>query len=131
MIHLHLDPRSGLPPYMQLVQQIRFAVRNGTLKPGMQLPPAREVVASLTINPNTVFKAYAELEREGLVTSRPGQGTFVSASVPIPIDERVQRKLRRALESWLSIAQRAGVEREAALAMFTEALAAAYAEVVA
>jgi GntR family transcriptional regulator len=131
MIHLHLDPRSGLPPYMQLVQQIRFAVRNGTLKPGMQLPPAREVVASLTINPNTVFKAYAELEREGLVTSRPGQGTFVSASVPIPIDERVQRKLRRALESWLSIAQRAGVEREAVLAMFTEALAAAYAEGVA
>jgi GntR family transcriptional regulator len=131
MIHLHLDPRSGLPPYMQLVKQIRFAVRNGTLKPGMQLPPAREVVASLTINPNTVFKAYAELEREGLVTSRPGQGTFISASVPIPIDGRVQRKLRRALESWLSTAQRAGVEREAALAMFTEALAAAYAEGVA
>lgn len=131
MIHLHLDPRSGLPPYMQLVKQIRFAVRNGTLKPGAQLPPAREVVASLTINPNTVFKAYTELEREGLVTSRPGQGTFVSASVPIPIDDRVQRKLRRALESWLSIAQKAGVEREAALAMFTEALAAAYAERVA
>ena len=131
MVHLHLDPRSGLPPYMQLVQQIRFAVRNGTLKAGMQLPPAREVVASLTINPNTVFKAYAELEREGLVTSRPGQGTFVSARVPIPIDGRVQRKLRRALESWLATAQRAGVEREAALAMFTEALAAAYAEGVA
>jgi DNA-binding transcriptional regulator YhcF (GntR family) len=131
MIHLHLDPRSGLPPYMQLVKQIRFAVRNGTLKPGTQLPPAREVVASLTINPNTVFKAYAELEREGLVISRPGQGTFVSASVPIPIDDRVQRKLRRALESWLSTAQSAGVEREAAVAMFTEALTAAYAEGVA
>ena len=131
MIHLHLDPRSGLPPYVQLVQQIRFAVRNGTLRPGMQLPPAREVVASLTINPNTVFKAYAELEREGLVTSRPGQGTFVSATVPSPIDDRVQRKLRRALESWLSAAQSAGVEREAALAMFTQAMAAAYAEGVA
>ena len=131
MIHLHLDPRSGLPPYVQLVQQIRFAVRNGTLRPGMQLPPAREVVASLTINPNTVFKAYAELERQGLVTSRPGQGTFVAASVPNPIDDRVQRKLRRALESWLATGQRAGVEREAALAMFTQALAAAYAEGVA
>ncbi len=84
MIHLHLDPRSGRPPYQQLVQQIRFAVRNGTLQPGMRLPAAREVVASLAINPNTVFKAYTELEREGLVASRPGQGTFVADTVPNP-----------------------------------------------
>jgi DNA-binding transcriptional regulator YhcF (GntR family) len=131
MIHLHLDRRSGRPPYLQLVQQIRFAVRNGTLLPGMQIPPAREVVASLAINPNTVFKAYAALEREGLVTSRPGQGTFVSDTVPHPIDGQVQRKLRRSLGSWLAMAQAAGVEREAAIALFMQALDDAYAEGVA
>jgi GntR family transcriptional regulator len=131
MIQLHLDPRSGLPPYMQLVQQIRYAVRNGTLKAGMRLPPAREIVAALTINPNTVFKAYAELEREGILASRPGQGTFVSDTVPRPIADQVQRKLRRSLNLWLTAAQTAGVEREAALAMFKEALDNAFAEGVA
>jgi GntR family transcriptional regulator len=131
MIQLHLDPRSGLPPYMRLVQQIRYAVRNGTLRRGMRLPAAREVVASLAVNPNTVFKACAELEREGIVASRPGQGTFVSETVPRPIAHDVQRKLRRSLDSWLAAAQSAGVEREAALAMFTEALGNAYAEGVA
>jgi len=131
MIHLRLDPRSGLPPYLQLVQQIRFAVRNGTLRPGMRLPPAREVVASLAINPNTVFKAYAELEHEGLVISRPGLGTFVAKTAPNPIDDQVQRKLRRSLDSWLSAVQKAGVEREAAVAMFMEALDATYAAGVA
>jgi GntR family transcriptional regulator len=131
MIHLRLDPHSGLPPYLQLVQQIRYAVRNGTLKPGMRLPPAREVVASLAINPNTVFKAYTELEHEGLVVSRPGQGTFVALTVPLPIDPQSQRRLRRALEAWLVAAQRAGVERAAAVAMFTQALDSAYAEGIA
>jgi GntR family transcriptional regulator len=131
MINLRLDPRSGLPPYLQLVQQIRYAVRSGTLKPGMRLPAAREVVASLAINPNTVFKAYAELERQGLTTSRPGQGTYVAATAPNPIDGQVQRKLQRALESWLNAALTAGVEREVALAMFAQALDAAYAKGVA
>lgn len=131
MVHLRLDPRSGLPPYLQLVQQIRFAVRNGTLRPGMRVPPAREVVASLAINPNTVFKAYAELEHQGLVTSRPGLGTFVAKTVPNPIDDQVQRKLRRSLDAWLSSVQKAGVEREAAVAMFMQALDATYAAGVA
>jgi GntR family transcriptional regulator len=97
----------------------------------MRLPAAREVVASLTINPNTVFKAYTELEREGLVASRPGQGTFVSDTIPRPISDQVQRKLRRSLDSWLAAAQSAGVEREAALAIFNEALDSAYSEGVA
>jgi GntR family transcriptional regulator len=97
----------------------------------MRLPAAREVVASLAINPNTVFKAYSELEREGLVTSRPGQGTFIAATAPHPLDDQTQRKLRRALESWLSAALKSGVEREMALAMFTQALDATYTEGVA
>lgn len=113
---------------MQLVQQIRYAIRSGTLKPGMRLPAAREVVAALTINPNTVFKAYAELERQGLVASRPGLGTFVSLKAPTPISEKAQVRLRRTMTSWLNAAQEAGMEREAALALFIQVLEAVYAE---
>jgi GntR family transcriptional regulator len=126
MIYFRLDTRSGIPTYLQLVNQVRHAVRSGTLRPGAQLPAAREVVAALAINPNTVFKAYRELEREGMVTSRPGQGTFIAATAPEPIDQQVQRRLHRLLDSWLSTARNAGVDREAALALFTAALDAAY-----
>lgn len=126
MIYFHLDPRSGIPTYLQLVNQVRHAVRSGTLRPGAQLPAAREVVAALAINPNTVFKAYRQLEHERLVISRPGQGTFIAATAPDPIDQQVQRKLRRSIDSWLSTAQDAGVDRDAAVALFSVALDAAY-----
>jgi DNA-binding transcriptional regulator YhcF (GntR family) len=126
MIYFRLDPRSGIPTYLQLVNQVRHAVLRGTLRAGAQLPAAREVVAALAINPNTVFKAYRELEHERLVISRPGQGTFIAATAPDPIDQQVQRKLRRSIDSWLSTAQAAGVDREAAMALFNAALDAAY-----
>ena len=78
MISFHLDQRSGVPTYLQLVQQVRQAVRLGILQPGDQLPTVKDVVAVLAINPNTVLKAYRELEHEGLVAARPGVGTFVT-----------------------------------------------------
>ena len=81
MIEFQLDQRSGLPTYLQLVQQVRQALRLGVLVPGDQLPTAREVVEKLAINPNTVLKAYRELERDGLVAARPGTGTFVQRSL--------------------------------------------------
>ena len=71
------DSHSGVPSYLQIVQQVKHALRLGLLEVGDQLPTVREVVAQITINPNTVLKAYRDLEREGLVESRPGQGTFV------------------------------------------------------
>ena len=74
MIEFHLDGRSSVATYMQLVQQVRQALRVGMLEPGDQLPRVREVAESLAINPNTVLKAYRELEHEGLVTARPGWG---------------------------------------------------------
>ena len=79
-IEFRLDPSSGVPTYLQLVQQVEHALRLGYLKPGDQLPKVRDVVASLTINPNTVLKAYKELETKGLTAGRPGQGTFIQAS---------------------------------------------------
>src|SRR5215472_4031011 len=80
-IEFRLDAASGVPTYLQLVQQVEHALRLGYLKPGDQLPRVRDVVASLTINPNTVLKAYRELETKGLATGRPGQGTFVQATL--------------------------------------------------
>src|SRR3989442_810861 len=81
MIEFHLDAHSGVATYLQIVQQVKQALRLGLLEVGDQLPTVREVVAQITINPNTVLKAYRELEREGLVASRPGQGTFVQRTL--------------------------------------------------
>ena len=80
MIEFHLDSRSGVSPYTQLVQQVRHALRLGMLREGDQLPTVKDVVARLAINPNTVMKAYRELEHAGLVAARPGVGTFVTGS---------------------------------------------------
>ena len=80
MIEFHLDSRSGVSPYLQIVQQVRQALRVGVLREGDQLPTVKEVVGQLAINPNTVLKAYRELEHEGLASARPGVGTFVAAS---------------------------------------------------
>jgi GntR family transcriptional regulator len=111
---------------MQLVQQFRYAIRTGTLRPGAQLPPARVLVSSLALNPNTILKAYAELEHSGLVTTRPGLGTFVADTVPPPIDALIHGRLRRSLAAWVAAARKAGMDPDAAHAMFTEAIAASF-----
>ena len=100
MIEFHLEARSGVPTYLQLVQQVRQSVRLGILRPGDQLPTVMEVVSSLTINPNTVLKAYRELDHEGLVEARRGVGTFISSQLaPLPPDD--VKELRSALEGWI------------------------------
>src|SRR6202142_2154440 len=81
-IEFRLDPASGVPTYLQLVHQVEHALRLGYLKPGDQLPKVRDVVASLAINPNTVSKAYRELETKGLIVGRPGQGRARSSWPP-------------------------------------------------
>ena len=82
MIEFYLSQDSGVAPYLQIVRQVRQAIRLGILKKGDQLPTVKEVVASLAINPNTVLKAYKELEHAGLAAARPGIGTFVTAALP-------------------------------------------------
>jgi GntR family transcriptional regulator len=84
MIEFHLDPRSGVAPYLQIVQQVKEALRLGLLDVGDQLPTVREVVADLAINPNTVAKGYRELEGSGLVEARPGRGTFITGTLAAP-----------------------------------------------
>jgi len=126
-IAFHLDARSGIPTYLQLVQQVKHAVRYAMLRPGDRLPTAREVVEELAINPNTVLKAYRELESEGFVHSRPGAGTFVSKSAPAPLARSVHAPLRRSLDRWLTHAHAARLDRESVIALFTLALQDAYA----
>src|SRR5580700_6768176 len=81
LVVFRLDGASGVPTHLQLVHQVEHALRLGYLKPGDQLPKVRDVVASLAINPNTVLKAYRNLELKGLAAGRPGQGTFVLATL--------------------------------------------------
>lgn len=121
MIEFHLDSRSGVPPYLQLVHQVKQALRLGLLAPGDQLPTMREVVAQLAINPNTVLKAYRELEYEGLVDGRPGQGTFILKSLAGPSLER-HGALRYDLERWLHSAYAAGLDEESIVALFNATL---------
>ena len=130
MIEFELDTRSGLPTYLQLVQQVRQALRLGLLVPGDQLPTAREVVEKLAINPNTVLKAYRELERDGLVAARPGTGTFVQRSLGEP-GHLAQPKLQRELARWLESAKAAGLDLEDVEALFRAAIRDGYWEEVA
>jgi GntR family transcriptional regulator len=125
MIEFQLDGSSGVATYLQLAQQVRHALRLGLLRPGDQLPTAREVVARLAINPNTVLKAYRELEREGLVGARPGQGTFVLRTLAGG-DPAVQVRLRRDLDRWLTSARRAGFDAEAVEAVYRAAVRDAF-----
>ena len=121
MIEFHLDSRSGVPAYLQLVQQVRQAIRLGILHPGDQLPTVKEVVASLTINPNTVLHAYRQLDHEGLVEGRRGVGTFVATSRPaVPASELTG--LRSTLERWVARARAAGLDDDAIAGLFAEAV---------
>jgi GntR family transcriptional regulator len=117
MIEFHLESHSGVAPYLQLVQQVKQALRLGLLEVGDQLPTVREVVAQIAINPNTVLKAYRELEREGLVASKPGQGTFVQRTLA-GASLAHQAALRRSLTRWIHSASEAGLDGESIQALF-------------
>ena len=119
-IEFRLDPASGVPTYLPLVHQVEHALRLGYLKPGDQLPKVRDVVASLAINPNTVLKAYRELETKGLTAGRPGQGTFIEATLrQVALPELTA--LRRSVSGWLTAADGAGLDKDGIVALFTSA----------
>src|SRR5450631_1755260 len=120
-IEFRLDLTSGVPTYLQLVQQVEHALRLGYLTPGDQLPKVRDVVASLAINPNTVLKAYRELETKGLTVGRPGQGTFIEATLrQVALPELTG--LRRSLLDWLATAETAGLDADGTEALFASVL---------
>ena len=120
-IEFRLDPASGVPTYLQIVRQVEHALRLGYLVAGDQLPKVKDVVASLAINPNTVLKAYRDLEHKGLAAGRPGQGTFIEGTLEV-VPLRDQQALRRGLTRWLADASAAGLDEEGITALFTSAL---------
>ncbi len=111
MLAFHLSSTSGVPTYLQIVEQVRQALRLGRLEPGDRLPTVREVAAALAINPNTVLKAYRELEYEQLVEGRHGLGTYVVGSLAGPSPGTLDG-LRTRLETWVDQAGAAGLSPE-------------------
>ena len=124
MITFRVDGRSGVPPYLQLVRQVRQALRMGVLDIGDQLPTVREVVAEVAVNPNTVLKAYRDLEREGLVEARAGHGTFVRGR-PAGPPPTTHSRLGRSLARWVREARGAGLDDEAMESLLRVTLRAA------
>ncbi len=124
MIEFHLDSRSGVAPYLQLIQQVRHALRLGLLRAGDQLPTVKDVAGSLAINPNTVLKAYRELEYEDLVAAKPGVGTFVTKTLS-DASVAAHQGLSLELSAWISRAQQAGLDFESIEALFQRAVRAA------
>jgi GntR family transcriptional regulator len=120
-IEFRLDHSSGVPTYLQLVQQVEHALRLGYLTPGDQLPKVRDVVASLAINPNTVLKAYRELEHKGLATGRPGLGTFIQGTLAQATLPELAG-LRRSLLRWLAGADAAGLDEDGVVALFASVM---------
>ena len=119
-IEFRLDRQSGVPAYRQLVDQVRQALRLGILRPGDRLPTVRDVVRQIAINPNTVHRAYRELEQQGLTEGRPGSGTFVKDTLDQVPDERSE--LRQDLEAWVRAARQAGLADEGIAALIAEAM---------
>jgi GntR family transcriptional regulator len=130
VIEFHLNARSGVAPYLQLIHQVRQALRLGLLREGDRLPTVKDVVARLAINPNTVLKAYRELEYEGLVAARPGIGTFVTGTLGDG-SLAAHGPLRRDLQRWLAKARHAGLDDESIEALFVSTLRSATEEDIA
>jgi len=127
VIEFHLDTRSGVAPYLQLIQQVRQALRLGLLREGDRLPTVKDVSGALAINPNTVLKAYRELEYEGLAAARPGVGTFVTATLA-PETVAAYNDLSDKLAGWISEALTAGLDTESIEAIFQRTLRSAVRE---
>jgi GntR family transcriptional regulator len=120
MFRFRLDGSSGVPPYLQLVHQVRQSLLLGYLQEGDRLPTVKDVASDLAINPNTVVKAYRQLEHEGLAGGRPGQGTFITAAAA-PVLPEAQESLRASLEEWLRAAEEAGLDDDAVTALIAVA----------
>jgi GntR family transcriptional regulator len=124
MFRFRLDGSSGVPPYLQIVHQVRQSLLLGYLREGDRLPTVKEVAVDLAINPNTVVKAYRQLEHEGLTAGRPGQGTFITASLAPSTEPSVPSaaaELRRSLDRWLRDAAAAGLSEDAITALIAAA----------
>ena len=122
MIEFHLEAGSGVAYYVQIAQQVRHAIRAGLLRQGDQLPRVRDVVASVAVNPNTVLRAYRDLEREGLLVMRAGLGTFVAAPQEAAADRALYVALEGELMRWIDSARKRGADEQTLAALFDQLL---------
>src|SRR4051812_35210139 len=122
MIDFHVDRAGSEPAYAQIVRQVREAMRLGLVGVGDQLPPVRDVVTACAVNPNTVLKAYRELELSGLVEARQGAGTYIAGSLGTA-DPAAMARLRVRLARWLTDARSSGLEDEDVRALVASVLA--------
>src|SRR5690349_2230964 len=114
-MHIHLSSGDGVPVYRQIVNQIKYLVGSGRLAPGEELPPIRVLAERLVINPNTVARAYRELEREGVVYKRRTAGTYVSdAGSPLSRRERL-RVLTQRVDALLAEARQMNIDTDEVL----------------
>jgi GntR family transcriptional regulator len=118
VIEFHLDARSGIAPYLQIVRQVRQALLLGLLSEGDKLPTVKEVVAKVAINPNTVSKAYRELEHQGLAAAKPGVGTFIIRSLG-QASLAEHGPLQQDLRTWLARARAVGLTESGIEALFS------------
>jgi GntR family transcriptional regulator len=122
-IWLNVDPRSGVPLYVQIVDDVKRALAVGSLQPGDRLPTVQKLSSELTIAPNTIVKAYGELQRLGLIEARAGAGTVVSVTAPASIRETQLLALNQRIQILVQDAQTLGLGRQDLAARFAAALA--------
>ncbi|MCC7140046.1 MAG: GntR family transcriptional regulator [Planctomycetes bacterium] len=118
-----VDPSRGEPPFQQLVDAVKRAVATGALSPGDRLPSVRDLARELVLNPNTIAKAFRELESEGVTVSRPGAGTFVAERRPTMSREERRRRLEEGFEAVLTEAVPWGATDEETRKAFEDAMA--------
>lgn len=130
-LHFQLDPRSGVPVYRQLMDQMKYYVAAGTLRAGDQLPSIRELAQTLAVNPTTIVKAYTELEHEDVIGMRQGKGAFVAENAGgMSLHER-QNALRRLARQLAIEARQMGAPDSEVVQLVEEELALIQAELLA
>lgn len=108
-LDISLDPKSGVPFYRQIKERIKYGIARGLLDPGDQLPTVRQLAAELSVNPNTVARAYREMELEGVLDTQQGSGTFVGLRRPVIDELERQRRLDQILTELLARAHQYGL----------------------
>ena len=112
-----LDLSDGMPIYRQIIRQIEYAILSGRLKSGDRLPTIRSLAVELKANPNTIAKAYGELEIRGILVTQVGSGTYISEKKPAPEEDGLNRKIREVLARFLQEMRDLGVEKRELTAM--------------
>jgi len=114
-----LDPVNGVPIYRQIIQQIEYAILSGRMRAGDKLPTIRALAVELKTNPNTIARAYNEMEIKGILVTQVGSGTYISDKKPVLDDDRLNRKIRDVLGRFMQEMQGLGVDRRELIRMIT------------